>query len=172
MAAEAEIEDGDADAPKTGGRRRILIIGAGAVLAIAAIGAGLYFFLGVGKSQPADQAQAQAGQVISVPPAAPGFIFNLPELTINLNTSGKEGDSFMKLTVALEVADQKMMTDIQPRMAKVLDAFQVYLRELRPSDLEGSAGIYRLKEELLRRVNVAIAPAHVDGILFKEILVQ
>ena len=57
-------------------------------------------------------------------------------------------------------------------MAKVVDAFQVYLRELRKSDLEGSAGIYRLKEELMRRVNVAIYPSHVDSILFKEILVQ
>ena len=64
----------------------------------------------------------------------------------------------MKLTVALEVADEEMMEEIQPRMAKVVDAFQVYLRELRKSDLEGSAGIYRLKEELRRRVNVAIYP--------------
>src|SRR6185312_346654 len=85
---------------------------------------------------------------------------------------GGKGDSFMKLTIALEVQNEAMMNAIQPRMAKVIDAFQVYLRELRPSDLEGSAGIYRLKEELLRRVNVAIAPAVVDGILFKEILVQ
>jgi flagellar FliL protein len=53
-----------------------------------------------------------------------------------------------------------------------VDAFQVYLRELRKSDLEGSAGIYRLKEELQRRVNVAIYPAQVESILFKEILVQ
>jgi flagellar FliL protein len=57
-------------------------------------------------------------------------------------------------------------------MAKVVDAFQVYLRELRKSDLEGSAGVYRLKEELRRRVNIAIFPAQIDSILFKEILVQ
>ena len=54
----------------------------------------------------------------------------------------------------------------------MVDAFQVYLRELRKSDLEGSAGIYRLKEELRRRVNLAIYPAKIDSILFKEILVQ
>lgn len=171
MAAEADIEDAAEAAPKKGGRRRLVIIGGGALLAVVVIGAGLYFVLGIGKSQPAGQAAA-GGQTIAVPAAAQDFIFNLPEMTINLNGGSKDGDSFMKLTVALEVADQKMMTDIQPRMAKVIDAFQVYLRELRPSDLEGSAGIYRLKEELLRRVNVAVAPAHVDGILFKEILVQ
>ena len=99
------------------------------------------------------------------------FIFNLPAMTVNLNTDG-QGEQFMKLTVALEVANEEMMVEIQPRMAKVIDAFQVYLRELRKSDLEGSAGIYRLKEELRRRINVAIFPAQVENILFREILVQ
>ena len=83
-----------------------------------------------------------------------------------------DGEAFMKLTIALEVADEEVMTEIQPRLAKVVDAFQVYLRELRKSDLQGSAGIYRLKEELRRRINVAIYPQQVDSILFKEILVQ
>jgi len=96
----------------------------------------------------------------------------LPALTVNLNDDGAEGDQFLKLTIALEVADESVMAEIQPRMAKVVDAFQVYLRELRKSDLEGSAGVYRLKEELRRRVNLAIFPAQVEGILFKEILVQ
>jgi flagellar FliL protein len=100
------------------------------------------------------------------------FIFNLPPMTVNLNMTRADGKQFMKLTIALEVADEKVMAEIQPRMAKVVDAFQVYLRELRKSDLEGSAGIYRLKEELRRRVNVAIFPAQVESILFKEILVQ
>ena len=90
--------------------------------------------------------------------AEPSFIFNLPTMTVNLQNEG-DGEQFMKLTIALEVADEHVMTEIQPRMAKVVDAFQVYLRELRKSDLEGSAGIYRLKEELRRRVNVAIYPA-------------
>lgn len=164
MAAEAETEEGEGEARATGGgRRKLIIIGAAALVAMLAIGGALYFFLGVGKA-PTGPAEAAAG-------APHSFIFNLPEMTVNLNTDG-HGQSFMKLTIALEVADEKMMNDIQPRMAKVIDAFQVYLRELRPSDLQGSAGIYRLKEELLRRVNVAIAPAQVDSILFKEILVQ
>jgi flagellar FliL protein len=92
--------------------------------------------------------------------------------TVNLNDDGAPGDQFLKLTVALEVADESVMKEIQPRMAKVVDAFQVYLRELRKSDLEGSEGVYRLKEELRRRINVAIFPAQIEGILFKEILVQ
>jgi flagellar FliL protein len=163
MTAEAEVDEAAPPVAKNG-RRRLIIIGGAALLAILVIGGALYFFMGIGKS-------AEVKPVAATVAAPSSFIFNLPEMTVNLNTDGN-GQSFMKLTVALEVANQEMMTQIQPRMAKVVDAFQVYLRELRPSDLEGSAGIYRLKEELLRRVNMAIAPAQVDSILFKELLVQ
>ena len=164
--AEAELEE--AAAPAEGGkkklsRRTLIIIVAAAVLLLGGA-ASAYFFLFANK--PVEHAEA----VVEVPES---FIFNLPPMTVNLNSEGEgTGDQFMKLTVALEVADMHVMEEIQPRMAKVVDAFQVYLRELRKSDLEGSAGIYRLKEELRRRVNVAVFPAQVDAILFKEILIQ
>jgi flagellar protein FliL len=64
------------------------------------------------------------------------------------------------------------VTELQPMMPRVLDTFQVFMRELRPQDLEGSAGLYRLKEELTRRVNVAVFPARVEAVLFKELMVQ
>lgn len=165
MAIEAEVEDGAGEAGKAGGKskKKLVIIGLAALIAVLAIGGGLYAVLGIGKPAP-----VKSVQTLAVPQS---FIFNLPEMMVNLNTAGK-GTSFMKLSIALEVANKAMMAEIQPRMAEITDAFQVYLRELRPSDLQGSAGIYRLKEELLRRVNIAIAPAHVEAILFKQILVQ
>ena len=57
-------------------------------------------------------------------------------------------------------------------LPRVLDAFQTYLREMRPTDLEGSAGLYRLRDELTRRVNLAVAPNRINAVLFKEIVVQ
>jgi flagellar FliL protein len=163
--AEAEIEEGEAQPVKRGIPRKLIIFAAAGLVVLLAAGAGLYFFVFAGQSA----SEAAKAQALSVPET---FIFNLPAMTVNLNDDDAEGDSFLKLTIALEVADEAVMREIQPRMAKVVDAFQVYLRELRKSDLEGSAGIYRLKEELRRRVNLAIFPAHVEGILFKEILVQ
>ncbi len=161
--ADAAVEGGDAQPAKKGISRRLMVIAAAGLIVLLGAGAGLYFFVFAGSGAKEDAAHA------AVPES---FIFNLPAMTVNLNDDGAEGDKFMKLTIALEVANEEVMREIQPRMAKVVDAFQVYLRELRKSDLEGSAGIYRLKEELRRRVNVAIFPAQVDGILFKEILVQ
>lgn len=164
MAAEAEV----GEVPAKKGKGKLIIIGAAAAVVLLG-GAGFYLFMSSKSAAPVEgEHGAVAAEAAHVPTS---FIFNLPVMTVNLNNE-EGGEAFMKLSVALEVANQEMMTEIQPKMAKVVDAFQVYLRELRKSDLEGSAGIYRLKEELMRRVNVAIYPSHVDSILFKEILVQ
>lgn len=172
MTTEAEV---GAEAPaKKGVNKLFIIIGAAAVVVLLA-GAGIFFFMSSGSSAPAGTdahgatAEAVAGEHGAG--AADTFIFNLEPMMVNLqSTDGAQ--NYMKLTVALEVADESMMTEIQPRLAKVVDAFQVYMRELRKSDLEGSAGVYRLKEELLRRVNIAVYPARIESVLFKEILVQ
>lgn len=171
MAAEAEAET---EAPAKKGIPKLFIIIGAAVLALLLAGGGLFFFLSSsGGGDAAAHGEASGGEhgESASGGAHDTFIFNLPPMMVNLNSNG-EAAAFMKLTIALEVADEHVMTEIQPRLAKVIDAFQVYLRELRKSDLEGSAGIYRLKEELLRRVNLAIYPAHVESVLFKEILVQ
>ena len=173
MAAEADVEEG---APaKKGIPKLFIIIGAAAIVVLLG-GAGLFFFLS-SSSAPATDAEhgataTEGEHAEGAVAAAHTFIFNLPPMIVNLNAEEGEKEAFMKLTVALEVANEETMLEIQPSMAKVVDAFQVYLRELRRSDLEGSAGVYRLKEELLRRVNVAIYPSRVESILFKEILVQ
>jgi flagellar FliL protein len=169
MAADAEL-GGELPAKK-GVNKLFIIIGA-AVAVVLLAGAGLFFFLS--SSGSGDAAAAGHGADSAAEHAAgpvDTFIFNLEPMMVNLNSANGE-QNYMKLTVALEVADEAMMTEIQPRLAKVVDAFQVYMRELRKSDLEGSAGIYRLKEELLRRVNLAVYPARIESVLFKEILVQ
>jgi flagellar FliL protein len=92
-------------------------------------------------------------------------------MLVNLNSTGRKA-SFLKLSVSLEVgsdADRAALTQLQPR---VIDNFQVYLRELRIEDLRGSAGLQRLREELLMRVNAATYPTVVRDVLFKQMLVQ
>ena len=78
----------------------------------------------------------------------------------------------LKIRIALELQEQDDVPQIELMMPRILDNFQVYLRELRIEDLKGSAGMYRLREELLSRVAAAVAPARVNDVLFKEMLVQ
>ena len=97
--------------------------------------------------------------------------YTLPEFLINLNTSSKSS-SFLKTTVILELAKQTDVPVIESNLPRIVDGLNTYLRELRSSDLAGSAGIQRLREELLLRVNKAVAPTEVTDVLFKEIVVQ
>jgi flagellar FliL protein len=141
---------------------KFLIIG-GAALLLVGGGVGAYVFLfSAKKVEPKPEAAV----------AKPVVFVDLPEVVVNLSNPGSERTQYLKVKIVLELAEQKMIEQIQPIMPRVLDAFQTYLRELRPSDLDGSAGLYRLKEELTRRVNAAIAPARVNAVLFKEIVVQ
>ena len=97
--------------------------------------------------------------------------YELPEFLVNLNTDGK-GLSFIKMTVVLELASQKDSEQISALQPRVVNDFNTYLRELRSSDLAGSTGLERLREELLMRVNKSVSPIQVSDILFKEIIVQ
>lgn len=102
---------------------------------------------------------------------SPPAYFELPEMTVNLSTTGEQ-PRYLRINVALELADAGIAQDIEPVLPRIMDMFQVYLRELRATDLEGSAGLHRLKEELVRRVNMAIHPAEIDGVVFQELIVQ
>ena len=95
----------------------------------------------------------------------------LPEMIVNLNGNSRR-PNYLKLQAKLELARKEDAAIANAALPRLLDLFQTYLRELRPSDLDGSAGLYRLKEELTRRVNVSIAPARINAVLFKEIVVQ
>ena len=102
----------------------------------------------------------------------PPVFVDLPDILVNLSNSGNDRTQYLKVKMTLELADQMLMQQLQPMMPRVTDTFQTYLRELRPTDLDGSAGLYRLKEELTRRVNALISPNRVNAVLFKEIVVQ
>ncbi len=97
--------------------------------------------------------------------------FDLPELLVNLNSTGRR-TNFLKISISIELENQSDVEQLELLMPRIIDSFQVYLRELRVNDLRGSAGIYRLREDLLRRVSEAVKPVKVNDVLFKEMLVQ
>ena len=103
--------------------------------------------------------------------SAGAVFYDLPELLVNLNTGGRK-PTFLKIRVALELQKPEDIPRVEEMMPRIIDNFQVYLRELRIEDLKGSAGMYRLREELLMRVAAAAAPAQVNDVLFKEMLIQ
>jgi flagellar protein FliL len=162
-AEEGETPEGG-EAPAPSGKKKLIVIAAAAVLVLAGAGGGGFFFW---KKRSA-QTEAEAAPV-----KKPVAFLDLREMTVNLAPEGgNERQRFIKFKVSLEVKEAKVLPDVQPFVPRIEDAFQVYVREMRASDLDGSAGMYRLREELLRRVNVATYPAKVDAVLFKDIVVH
>jgi len=97
--------------------------------------------------------------------------YDLPEMLVNLGGNGRKS-SYLKIALSLELEDPAAMVRVDQVLPRIVDNFQVYLRELRIEDLSGSAGLQRLREELLLRVNTAVQPVVVRDVLFKEMLIQ
>jgi flagellar FliL protein len=167
-----EGEDGE-----TGGKfgKKKLIIMIVALLVLAGGGGAAFFLLG-GSGEDAGIEDEKTiildedGNPIEIDPSK-AFYLDLDEFLVNLNTGGKKS-SFLKMSVTLELPTYADKPAVEDNIPRIRDAFQIYLRELRSSDLQGSAGIHRLREELLLRINKTIHPAKVTDILFKEIIVQ
>ncbi len=158
--ADAEGEEGSKTPAKRWPSLKLMLIIAAAVVGFGASGGGAYYFF-ASRSEA-----APAGKV------KPPVFFDMPEVLVNLSSSGSDRTQYLKVKVVLELPDQALTAQIRPLMPRLMDTFQTYLRELRATDLDGSAGLYRLKEELTRRVNTAIAPNRINAVLFKEIVVQ
>ena len=166
--ADAEAEDKpeeeaeqSAAKPKKKLPLKLIIIAAAGLLVLGGGGAAGYMFLGHSSHSEAKKDAAK-----------PAIFVDLPDVLVNLSNAGGDRTQYLKVKIVLEVPDAQVVDKIKPLMPRVMDAFQTYLRELRPTDLDGSAGLYRLKEELTRRVNAAVSPNRITAVLFKEIVVQ
>jgi flagellar FliL protein len=103
-------------------------------------------------------------------PVPPSYV-DVPEMVANLNSNLRK-PSYIKLTARIEVPNPADVDKVKAAMPRVVDLMQTYLREMRPEELRGSAGTYRLREELLVRAAAAAAPAKVSDVLFTQMLVQ
>ena len=186
---EAPLDDGDDDEDddddgggkrKRGGKRKlILFVGIPLVVVILAVAGA--FVMGIGPFGGGDEEEVAAEEAHGEEGgdhgegAAAGHVgfYELPQMTVNLNTTDGT-TAFLRMTVSLEIANDtpENRAQLDSMLPRVLDNFQVYMRELRLDDLSGSAGLFRLKQEMLSRVNRAVEPVEVSDVLFGELLVQ
>lgn len=159
--------------PAKRGRGKLLIILGAALVLVLGGSAGAYFsglldpFLGAASEK---EGAAEGKQAVAEEAPEPVY-YDLPEFIVNLNTEGRKS-TFLKLRARIELRDADDIARIEKRMPVIVDTFQVYLRELHRDEIEGSAGTYRLREALLRRIRQTVAPATVAALLFTDVLVQ
>jgi len=198
MAKKAKSKGGAAEAggEKPNSRKKLFMMGGGVAVLLAAGGG--YFMLGgsdaaeagdepvaAAAHEAADAHGAAEGEAaaaghgaaaVAEEPttvAGPGevYYYRLPEIVVNLATLDQRA-AFIRVQAVLELADRNIGRTLDNALPRVLDTVQTYLRELRTTDLQGSAGMFRLKEELRERINLAIYPAVIREVLFENVLVQ
>jgi len=162
--SDTDSEGGAAETAAAPKGKLKLIIAAVGLFVIVGGGAATWFMFFRGHSEEVHAEAAAAPK--------PAVYIDVPEMLVNLVGAPGERVQYLKAKIVLEVKEEKQVEAIKPTMPRVTDIFQTYLRELRPADLTGSAGLFRLKEELTKRVNTAISPSQVNAVLFKEIVVQ
>jgi flagellar FliL protein len=175
LATGAEDAEGKGGAAKRGRKKLVILLAV--PLLLAGIGGGVWAsgllsgLLG-GSSPSATAGEAASATQQAAPATRPPPVFlDMPEIIANLNV-GNRRTSFIKLRSKLELARAEDRAAIEAAMPRLQDLFTTYLREIRPEELRGSAGTWRLREELLARANVAVAPARVVDVLFIELLQQ
>ena len=164
-AAHEEAPSEEAEAPKRkrlSGKKLAIFAGVPILLLGGAYQFGMLDMLLGGEEEAAEQEAAAPKQAVYI---------EMPDMLVNLRSTGKQ-PSYLKLAVSLELDDPLIVAEVEKVKPRIIDRFQVYLRELRAEDISGSAGVYRLKEELLARINSAIEPYEVKDVLFREMLIQ
>ncbi len=171
--SETDIEEEDGRVKKKGlsGKKLVLFILL-PLLLLGGGGAGAYFFLFAGSSEQGEEAAAEDKAAEEEDIAGEPVFYELPEMLINLNSRGAKKNSFLKLRLTLELRDPQAVPELEKVLPRVLDNFNTFLRELRIEELRGTAAVYRIKEELLIRINDAVRPIRVYDVLFNEMLIQ
>jgi len=185
----ADGVEGEAPAKKKLPMKMMLIAGAAALVVVGGGGTAAFVFL----SPKPDAAHAQKGgkdakkkdkkkdekkggkedknaPVIKEGPDGVVF-YTLPEVVVNMQTADGR-PTFLKLKLTLELPSADTADELDPNLPRLQDMFQTFLRELRPEDLSGSQGSYQLRMEILRRVNLVIAPSKANAVLIEEMLIN
>jgi flagellar FliL protein len=184
-----EASEGDAGegAPEAGKKKPPLMMlvaaGAGALVVLGGGGTAAVMMMGGAKAEahkpahkkPAakkDAGDKKDGAANPISQGPDGEVFyTMPDMVVNIqSTDGRP--TYLKLKLALQMADEDSAEAVEPNQLRLNDMFQSFLRELRPDDLAGSEGSYELRQEIQRRVNLVIAPSKVNAVLIQEMLVQ
>ncbi len=187
---EAAVEGEEGDAPPAKKKLPMMFLIAGAAALVLVLGGGggaaYFFFLKPkpeaaagkdakkkpekkGKDEKGKKDDKAAGQVREGPDGV--LFYTLPDVVVNMQTADGR-PTFLKLKLTLELPDQATVDSLDPNMPRLQDMFQTFLRELRPEDLSGSQGSYQLRMEILRRVNLVIAPSKANAVLIEEMLIN
>ena len=97
--------------------------------------------------------------------------YDMPEVTAALRTDGPDKEH-LRLRLNLELSNVEDIKTIETLTPKINDVVLSHIIELSPEEVEGSAGLYWLKEELLYRLNLVASPVKINNVNIKALEIQ
>lgn len=180
-APEAPDAAGDAAAAKGKkgkSKKKLIIIGAAAaVVLLGGGGAGFMLMSGGGAADtkaeaPKKEAKGHGGgEGHGGEGGGEDAIVDVPAMTVNLR-SPDGAARFLRIHFMLVPGENTNAEELKTNLPILLDAYQPFLRELRPEDLAGSAAVFRIKEELMRRAASALGADTVSDVLIQDLVQQ
>lgn len=161
-----EVLVGDAAASPRPRRKKLIIAGVAAALVLAGGGTAAALLMGGGDKAETEVAAHAGGEddVLNQP-------VDVPPLLVNLR-SPDNAPHFLKVHVMLVPGPKSSAEQLKNEVPVLLDAYQPFLRELRPEDLAGSAAVFRIKEQLLVRARETLGDGHVKDVLVQDLIQQ
>ncbi|MBE7414847.1 MAG: flagellar basal body-associated FliL family protein [Deltaproteobacteria bacterium] len=160
----AEVDKKEEAAPKKKGKG--LLIGIVAVVLLAAA-AGAYLVLSGSKGGGDGAKQVAESQAAE---QAKGTIFVLEPFIVNLQDNS--GTRYLKLTVNLELPPGSMLTELNNQSTQIRDSLIILLSSKSYSDIGTVEGKYKMRDEIVARVNQYLTKSKVNTAYFTEFVIQ
>ena len=90
--------------------------------------------------------------------------YDLPEVTVDVKGRDRNHKLRLKLNIELSGVDDMMV--VQAMTPRLTNAVLSHIVELYVEEIEGSTGLYWLKEELLYRFNLVASPVKIKNLNF------
>jgi len=167
MATQTETPAGDAK-PKSGAMLWIIV----GIVNVVLLGGGAFFVLtrssAAKTAEPADPHAPQPAVAANAGGAGP--ILKLDPFVANLNEP--DGNRYIKLTMAVEMADEPALQAADKQVTRLRDAVLVFLSSLGVTDTQGAEGKEAIRKELLDRSKRVLGAQAVRGVFYSEFVLQ
>ena len=99
-----------------------------------------------------------------------GTMFPVPPFIVNLADTG--GNRFIKVTVQLELGNKEMVAELERKMPKIQDQIITVLSSKKLEEVITADGKFRLKAEMMARMNQFMRTGAISNIYYTEFVVQ
>jgi len=163
IANEDEAQEAE---PKKRSKLPLLI---GFVLALVGGGGGFFAVKsGMILSSPDDKTQAET--TVEEPDALPDVVF-LPVDPLVVSLGRNSRNDYLRFRAQLEV-HSKFQGEVTSIMPRVVDVLNGYLRAVDIRDLEDPSALFRLRAQMLRRIQIVTGEGRVRDLLVMEFVLN